>query len=394
MDILFLNHNVAKKGGTYFRAFHAARYLVARGHNVTLLTIAERQRWRFHREVDEGVEIIHSPDLLWGLGRTGWDAWDTLCRINYLRGRRWDIIHAWDCRPVVILPALWARWISRSRGRLIIDWCDWWGRGGIQAERPRSLATSLFAPVETFFEESFRVFADGTTVTSEALKVRALGLGVKPNFLLLPGGSDTDIIQPVDRTEARRALSILPGEWVVGYVGALSLGEVDMLLSAVEKLRTRLPNTRLLAIGVVVAGSSQSFRERVGNRWGDWITETGRIPFNRMKHYLGVCDTLILPMLNTVSNRARWPSKINDYLASGRPIVATCVGEVELLFSQVPPPGLLTAPDPDALADGLWKVISQPELASELGQAGRRLAANRLSWAQLSSQLERFYFDT
>ena len=109
MRILFLNHNVARQGGTYFRAFQAARHLAARGHAVTLLTISARQRWRFERETAAGVEILHTPDLLWGLGRTGWDPWDTTRRLGWLRGQAWDIIHAWDCRPVVILPALFAR---------------------------------------------------------------------------------------------------------------------------------------------------------------------------------------------------------------------------------------------------------------------------------------------
>src|SRR5687767_10639385 len=179
MRILFLNHNVARRGGTFYRAYQIARYLVRRGHAVTLLTISAARRWGFDREEGEGVEIIHAPDLLWGIGRTGWDPWDTLNRVAYLRGQRWDIIHAWDSRPAVILPALYARRQSRTaNGKLVVDWCDWWGRGGTQAERSGKAAKLLYAPVETYFEEAFRTRADGSTVISGALYKRALGLGV------------------------------------------------------------------------------------------------------------------------------------------------------------------------------------------------------------------------
>jgi len=105
MNILFLNHNVARRGGTFYRAYHFARHLVRRGHSVTLLTISPHRRWGFDLEECAGVKIVHIPDLLWGVGRSGWDPWDVVNRIGYLRGQAWDIIHAWDCRPVVILPA-------------------------------------------------------------------------------------------------------------------------------------------------------------------------------------------------------------------------------------------------------------------------------------------------
>ena len=123
LRILFLNHNIVRRGGTFYRAYHAARYLVRRGHTVTLLTISAERRWGFRREVSEGVEIIETPDLLWGVGRSGWDLWDAISRVMFLRGRQWDVVHAWDCRPAVILPALYARGQSREvSGKLFIDW--------------------------------------------------------------------------------------------------------------------------------------------------------------------------------------------------------------------------------------------------------------------------------
>ena len=391
MRILFLNHNVARKGGTFFRAYHLARYLVRAGHSVTLLSISADHRVGFTRDNSEGVEIVLTPDLLWGVGRTGWDPFDTLSRVAYLYGESWDIVHAWDCRPVVILPALYARHCSRHHGgKLVIDWCDWWGRGGTQAERPGRLARTLYGPVETFFEESFRMQADGTTVAGRALRDRAIQLGVpSASIMLLPGGSDTEAVHPVPGPDARSQLKMDPGEWVVGYLGALPAREVGLLVEALVLARGAIPKLRFLAIGVSIAGSALSLRGEVGTHWGDWITDTGRVPFDQIGLYLSACDAVILPMRRNLSNSARWPSKINDYMAAGRPIVATRVGEVELLLQR----GIGVAVDdnPRSLADGLIQLQQCPAEAQEWGARGWALAEGELNWSRITAALEEFY---
>src|ERR1044071_1805673 len=89
MRILFLNHNIVRGGGTFYRAYHAGRYLARRAHSVTLITTSKSGRLGYERESAEGVEIIQTPDLLWGVGRTGWDPWNAANRVHFLRQREW-----------------------------------------------------------------------------------------------------------------------------------------------------------------------------------------------------------------------------------------------------------------------------------------------------------------
>jgi glycosyltransferase involved in cell wall biosynthesis len=392
MKILYLNHNVARRGGTFFRAFHIAKRLARLGHSVTLLAISADRKWGSETEIADGVEIVHTPDLLGGVGRTGWDLWDTLNRVALLRSREWDIVHAWDCRPAVILPALFARASSRRvNGRLVIDWCDWWGRGGVQADRPPGWFKSVYSPVETFFEEAFRTEADATRVASEALRRRAVALGVSSRHLmLLPGGADTDAVRPLDCRTARAALRLPETSWMVGYMGALPATEVDVLLGALHAARAHAPDLAFLAIGVSVAGAGKTLREYAGARWADWMIDAGRIPFEQVGAHLAATDALVLTMRDTVANRGRWPSKINDYLASGRPVVTTRVGEI-VDFLERHRAGLLTPPDPQAIAAALLRLRSDPSLAAELGARGRRLAEGDLSWDGLVGRLAAFY---
>src|SRR5216683_4454900 len=123
MRILLLNHNVAWSGGTFFRAFHFGRELARRGHQIDLICISPHRRFSFDCEKRDGIKIHGSPDLFWGRGRSGWDPWDCLRRSARVLKGEWDLVHAFDSRPAVILPALV---VQRRSVPLVLDWADWW----------------------------------------------------------------------------------------------------------------------------------------------------------------------------------------------------------------------------------------------------------------------------
>jgi glycosyltransferase involved in cell wall biosynthesis len=385
MRLLFLNHNVARQGGTFFRAFQFARHLAARGHAVTLLTISARRRWRFDREVAAGVEIVHTPDLLWGLGRTGWDPWDALRRTGYLHGQSWDIVHAWDCRPVVILPALYARRQSRrAGGKLFIDWCDWWGRGGTQAERPGGLLRRLYSPVETFFEEAFRTRADGSTVISQALAERAQSLGVPAAALWrLPQGCEVDDSPPPARAEARRRMGLPPDRPLFVSLGALTGSEQALLFDTLRRLFARRPECQFMMIGKAVAIPADV-------RQAPQFSAPGYVPEPTLRAYIAASDALLTPLADTLASRARWPSKVNPFLALGRTTVVTAVGDLAALLAQEQA-ALVSRCDPDDLVANLERLLDEPGLQARCEQNAWRVARAILAWPRLAAQLEAHY---
>jgi glycosyltransferase involved in cell wall biosynthesis len=179
-------------------------------------------------------------------------------------------------------------------------------------------------------------------------------------------------------------------DFVVGYRGTITIKEVTLLMEALTFARLRIPNLRFLAGNVVVTSSTISFRRAAEKYWDDWITETGRVPFEQIGLNLAVCDVFILPMvINSVLNRAKWPSKLNDFLAAGRPTVATRVGDVAALFQNEI--GILTDDTPQALADGLVQIANNPGQAEYFGYRARALAEGELNWTSLVEQLEVFY---
>ena len=380
MRLLFLNHNV-RGAGTYLRAFQLARALAKRGHEITLMTTSAAARWAVGSEQVQGVEVIEAPDLLVGRGRTGWDPWNTGRRILRLRERTFDLIHAFDSRPVVIYPALVAQhWTGAP---LVMDWADWWGRGGWINDRSGWFVRTFFGPFETWHEESFRGLAAGTTTISRALAARAVALGVAQSSVLqLPNGSDCETVRPLDRAQARKRLNLPAGEpWLV-HVGVLTPGDLALLLNAHGIAQREQPGLRLALVGRTAT--------RVSPRPG--VVITGALPLAELHDWLGAADACVVPCRDTIGNRGRWPSKVNDYLAAGRPVVMPKVGDVGELIANSGA-GWVTQANAGSLAEGMLSALV-PEHQTVASQMARVVAERVLSWPLLAQRLEVFYQQT
>lgn len=391
MRILILNHNVAwKGGGTFFRTYHYGRHLARRGHHVTLLTIAPRARRGFcEKLLDGGLRMVETPDALWGMGRSGWDPWNTLNRIRYIHRDRqqWDIVHGFDSRPAVVLPSLYAQ--KARRIAMVLDWCDWWGRGGTNSERANRTVRTLMAPVETFFEEAFRGFPDGTTALGQPLYQRALSLGVPPDRAMeLPQGCDLEGIRPMNPTQARRQVGLPEDGIYLGYLGVLRHKNLPFLLDIMDIVRARsTQDVKLLLIGNHKVDLSPAWARQAKR----FLIETGWIEYAQVMAYLGASDVLLLPLLDTVANNNIWPSKANDYLAAGRPIVSTRMKVLEDLWERHRPGLLAGNDDPHRFADAILSILACPESKVELGHNARRVAEEELDWTKLAQRLEGFY---
>jgi glycosyltransferase involved in cell wall biosynthesis len=383
MKILMVNHNVAFQGGTFFRAYFFGQHLARRGHQVTLLTISPQLRCGFHEKDKNGVRIIEMPDLLWGRARSGWDVWGTLNRIAYIAEHSYDLVHAFDSRPEVILPALFCR--KRHKSHLVLDWADWWGRGGSTSERAGGLVNHIIGPLETFFEEAFRTRADGNTVISRALYNRALSLKVNSSKLFhLIQGSDIEKIQPMEHSIARKILGLPVGMTLIGHLGVLQPKDAEFLFSVLSLLRQASPDICLALIGRHRCNLAQYKKGNEG------LLETGPLSHKKMVLYLAASDILLLPLADTLANRARWPSRVNDYLAAGRPVVSTDVGDIaDILLTEEA--GIVKRPQVEDFVEGILTLIRDEDLRLSYGKKGRTLAEAKLSWTHITERLESYY---
>ena len=385
MRILMLNHNM-KWRGTFFRAFHFAKCLVARGHSVTLVTISEANRFLFRSGSLQGVRIVESPDLLVGKGRSGWDPYDVFRRTLFLLRRdEFDLVHAFDGRPAVVFPALA---LKKMRDLpFVSDWADWWGRGGIIQERGK-LIRWTFGPLETFFEEHFRPFADGITVTSRALQARAVALGVpRSRVRYIPSGADIETIRPLPKRESRRLLGLPEDGRFIEFIGFINY-DFDCMIRSFPLVQREFPDVSLLLIGQPSPLTKKICRECAITRG---ILEIGIVPFEKLSVYLACADVLLLPFTDKICNIGRGPIKLGDYMAAGRPIVTQPVGDLRFYFDDSSPIGLLAGNTAKDFARAICELLSDPERADQYGRNARRLAEEKYAWDLMTDRLEEAY---
>lgn len=366
-----------------------AEHLARRGHSVTLVVIADKSRFGIKREVLNGVEIIETPDLLWGRLRSGWDLYNTLVRMKLLKSlpSDFDILHIFETRPTTIFPAL--NYLKRKDTPLVIDWIDWWGgKGGlIEVARPKWYRYT-FSRVEVYFEEKFRCLADGTTVISKALAKRARGLGVKDeSILVLRGGVEFKYFPAIDKDKARERCGLDKDIKILGFSSFDSYLDFELLVKSFLLVKKKMPGVKMLVTGNVTKG----VRELISS-YGveDDFILTGFLPFEELPFYLGCCDILLLPFSETLYNLGRWPNKVGDYMAAGRPVVTNPTGEIKEVFKG-DKLGLTCRYTPEGFAENILFLLSNEKTAAGLGRAARRWAEENLDWDKKIVSLEDFY---
>lgn len=387
MKILLIIHNQAETG-PYFKVLEMCRALAAQNIDITLMCTSKNNRLSFNYREDAGVRIIESPDLLWGKLRQGLDPWNTIRRVFALSGREFDLIHAIDSRPTVILPALWYK--KRYNAPLILSWWDWFGRGGTASERSGKLYAATLGAVETFFEEHFRKYADRATVITRALAERLQGLGYPPDKIEIHRvgcfiGNDTQLT----RKEVREKLNIPEKELVFCYAGTLFESDKRLLLESLRILKQKsekLPKIILIGNHQVDPFLRNEFSVTVTG----YLKETSEV-----QDYLKAADFALLPMNMSIANRARWPSKITDYWAAGLPVIATPVSDLPMIFNEQPL-GVLSRDDsPGSFAEALLEAVKiKPNERQALSDNCLEYARRELDWNILAGRLKELYIKT
>lgn len=387
LSILMIGH--ARRFKTYVRGYTMARHLVERGHHVTLVVTADRRRLGIVEADWDGVWTVETPDLLWDRLRSGWDPWNTLNRVLYLRAekRHYDLIHCFETRPATIYPALFYK--RRHHLPMITDWIDWWGRGGIIDEfRPRWYRP-LFGRIETYYEEAFRARAEGLTVISTALAKRAMGLGVQPaRIFYLPNGSWPERFSMPDSAACRRRVGLDVTGPIIGYSSLDTHFDLALMIEALAQIVHQYPDAQLL-----ITGNSPKAISELAQAYGvgQNLILTGFLPYEELPWYLGCANLFVMPFPEKIYNIGRWPSKVNDYMSVGRPTVSNPVGDIKGLFEKHNI-GLLAKWDPQDFAQKIIFLLEHPDIAKELGENARRAAVTEYNWKVLIGKLEKFYY--
>jgi len=102
---------------------------------------------------------------------------------------------------------------------------------------------------------------------------------------------------------------------------------------------------------------------------------------------------LLIPLFDDQTSRARFPTKIGEYLAAARPVVTNSVGEIPRYFTDGVDAIVCPPNDPVAYGRAIADLLSDPARAALIGRRGRRVAETRFHYAPYGKTLARVFAD-
>ena len=227
-------------------------------------------------------------------------------------------------------------------------------------------------------EAAARIF-----VVADVERRNLLQAGIADEKIIVnPNGVDAEKFRPhVGGDAVRRDLGVAEDETLAGFVGTfgpwhgvLALAQAITLLPADSKVR-------FLLVG---AGKLREEVQRIVGAAGkeQQVIFTGHVEHERVPALLDACDILLSPHvpLEDGSEFFGSPTKLFEYMAMGKGIVASRLGQIgEVLVNEET--ALLTEPgNARQLADAILRLSRSRELRERLGAAARGAAIAEHTW--------------
>jgi len=340
--------------------------IASRGHAVHVVT---------HKPVPvpgATVERFHVP----GPSVTNPRRWEGR-RSNYLRGflRRFEVVNIhflqdWGFRfhpPLIEKACL----IASAWGSDIVD-----PPGEIPAE------AELTQRRRTLLRRADAVTACGPTFAG---MVADYG-GIAANHIdILPFGVDLDIFRSAATTRTTALRKRLEPHRIGFFKGFREVYGPTFLIQAIPLVRDRFPEVRFELVG---DGPQFAKCREMAATLGiqsaiEWIP---RQPHNELPKLISRWDVSVIPSVQEAFGVAALESS-----AMGVPVVASNVGGLcdTVRHGET---GLLVPPrDPQAIADGIIKLLENVELRQKMGRAGREMVEADYNWSDLHDRWISFY---
>jgi glycosyltransferase involved in cell wall biosynthesis len=231
-------------------------------------------------------------------------------------------------------------------------------------------------------------------VVSEVERRNLLSAGVEADRIVVnPNGVDVEKFRPgVGGTLERQRLGIDSDETLVGFVGTFGPWHGVLVLARAIALLPEDARIRFLLVG---AGSLRDEAEQIICEAGfqERVIFTGVVEHERVPSLLDACDVLASPHvpLEDGSEFFGSPTKLFEYMAMGKPIVASRLGQIAEVLEDERTALLVEPGDAQALAQSILRLARSRELRESLGAAARSAATERHTWAHNAERVLEAY---
>jgi glycosyltransferase involved in cell wall biosynthesis len=208
-----------------------------------------------------------------------------------------------------------------------------------------------------------------------------------------PNGVDAELFRPgIGGAEVRRELGIGESEVVAGFVGTFGPWHgVVQLAEAIKLVPANVP-VRFVLVG---SGSLHGEVERlsqaeVGSRR---VIFTGAVTHERVPSLLDACDVLVSPHVPLADGSDFFgsPTKVFEYMAMGKGIVASRLGQIGEVLADGETALLVEPGNVPELARAIITLVESPDLRTRLGARAREVAVEKHTWTRNAARVLQAY---
>ena len=226
--------------------------------------------------------------------------------------------------------------------------------------------------------------ADRVMVNSPGYVTHVRGLGAK-RVELVPNGADAGMFAPAKKGESFRQFHSLKSKFVVLYAGAHGMSnDLGIVLGAAEILQEEKDIQIVLLGDGKEKATLQAQAEKMTLKNLSFIAS---VPKSGMADALAASDACIAILKPIEWYKTTYPNKVFDYMAAGRPIALAIDGVIREVV-EAAGCGIFAEPgDAAALADAIRALAADPARSREMGLAGRRYVEENFDRTALAEQL-------
>jgi glycosyltransferase involved in cell wall biosynthesis len=300
-----------------------------------------------------------------------------------VKGRSFDVIFVFAPSPITsVIPAIYLKW--RLKAHLAVWIQDLW---------PESLRATGFVRnrlalgIVGWLVRGIYACSDTLLVQSRAFATPVARYASAEKVVYYPNCYQDALLQPTANTQVPASLlKELEQNFCLVFAGNLGTAQaVETLLHATERLK-HLPGFKVVLVG---SGSMLRWIERQKALKGlDNLILAGRFPPSEMPQFFSRAAGLVVTLKQDEILACTIPSKVQAYLAAGRPVIAALDGEGARVIEEAG--AGLTCPAEDAA--GLARCIEQlfnmsADEREALGESGRRYFLKHFETVQQSQRL-------
>ncbi len=371
----------------HFKGLSFCRALMRRGHEVEVITgfpnypggkVYPGYRIRLHqKEILDGV-TVHRVPLYPSHDGSAIRRIATYCSFALSAAflgpwlvRRADIVYVYHPPATIALPGLILR-LFKGR-RVVYDIQDMWpdtltATGMVKPGRDNW----ILAAVTLWCKLTYRL-VDHIVVLSHGFKRLLIERGVpESKITVIRNWADEAAEQHYPKDPARASELGFDGRFTILFAGQMGKAQaLDAVLDAAKIVASRDSRIQFAFIGGGIEKERLIQRARE-----EGIANTrflDKVPITEIGHVLAQADALLVHLRNDPLFEITIPSKIQGYLASGRPILAAIAGEGASIVTEAGA-GISCPPEsPTELAEAACRLASRsPEELAQMGFYGRK----------------------